>query len=291
MREVLRVPGLVEERAPVVGAALRLDHEHDAIGNLDRHAERARRLVRAILEVELDVPLRAQVDAEVGERRLERRHHPVLRETHRPSRRRGRRAPRPSARSRRGRARCACGRSGRPRPPRGARSSRGSAGTARRGRRAGYWNAAVELEVVRRAEPLRLAVHDLVLAEVERRCAPRSRRCARARAARASSRSSSFAMRGRRSRYGISSSPTLTELRLGLGDLLLFLADEVAEVALAGEPPELARRCGRRSRDAPIAERGVELRQLLVPLVDRRRGRRSPSARRNGGRPPRRARR
>src|SRR5437762_7212879 len=72
------MPGLVEERAPVVRAALRLDHEHDALRDLDRHAERPRRLVRPVLDVELDVSLRAQVDAEIRERRLERRNHPVL---------------------------------------------------------------------------------------------------------------------------------------------------------------------------------------------------------------------
>ena len=35
-------------------------------GHLDRHAERARRLVRAVFEIELDVLLRVQVDAEVA---------------------------------------------------------------------------------------------------------------------------------------------------------------------------------------------------------------------------------
>ena len=80
VREVLGVAGLVEEGAPVVRSALRLDHEDDAAGNLDRDAERARRLVRPLLEVELDVLLPVQVDAEVGQRRLERGQHPVLRE-------------------------------------------------------------------------------------------------------------------------------------------------------------------------------------------------------------------
>ena len=46
VRVVLSVPGLVEERAPVVGPALRLDHEHDSVRDLDRDAKRARRLVR-----------------------------------------------------------------------------------------------------------------------------------------------------------------------------------------------------------------------------------------------------
>ena len=74
---MLRVAGLVEEREPVVGAALRLDHEHDLVGDLDRRAEGARRLGRALLDVEVNVLLRIQVDAEVAERPAQRRHHPV----------------------------------------------------------------------------------------------------------------------------------------------------------------------------------------------------------------------
>src|SRR5206468_2108858 len=73
----LRVAGLVEERLPVVAAADRLDDEHHAAGHLDRGAERSRRLLRPRLEVEVDVLLRAEVDAEVAQRRLERGHHPV----------------------------------------------------------------------------------------------------------------------------------------------------------------------------------------------------------------------
>ena len=65
---MLRVAGLVEERAPVVGAADRLDHEHHAVRHLDRRAERPRGLVLALLHVELHVRLRAEVDAEIGER-------------------------------------------------------------------------------------------------------------------------------------------------------------------------------------------------------------------------------
>jgi hypothetical protein len=69
------VPGLVEEGAPVVGAADRLDHEHHLVGHLDRRAEGPRRLLRALLDVEVHVGLAVEVDAEVGERRLQRRHH------------------------------------------------------------------------------------------------------------------------------------------------------------------------------------------------------------------------
>src|SRR4029077_16247599 len=60
----------------------------------------------------------------------------------------------------------------------------------------------------------------------------------------------------------------LHHFRLGFRDLLLFLADEVAEVALARKAPELA--------DIPAAVdrradrlRGLELGQLPVALVDR----------------------
>ncbi len=75
--EVLGVAGLVEERAPVVEAAHRLDHEHHLAGDLDRRAEGARRLQLAVLEVEVDVRLRAEVDPEPGQRRLERGQHLV----------------------------------------------------------------------------------------------------------------------------------------------------------------------------------------------------------------------
>ena len=74
---MLGVAGLVEERLPVVVAADRLDHEHHPAGHLDRRAERSRALARPLLEVEMDVLLRAQVDPEVSERRLERGQHPV----------------------------------------------------------------------------------------------------------------------------------------------------------------------------------------------------------------------
>ena len=77
---MLRVAGLVEERAPVVRAAHRLDDEDHAPGDLDRRAERAGALLRPLLDVELDVLLRAEVDAHVGERRLERGQHLLRRE-------------------------------------------------------------------------------------------------------------------------------------------------------------------------------------------------------------------
>jgi hypothetical protein len=75
MRVVLGVPGLVEEGVPVVRAADRLDHEHDAARDLDRRAERARRLRRARLDVEVDVLLRAEIDPEAVQRAFEGRQH------------------------------------------------------------------------------------------------------------------------------------------------------------------------------------------------------------------------
>jgi hypothetical protein len=87
MREVLGVPRLVEEGVPVVGPAGRLDDEDDAAGHLDRRAERPRRLRRTRLEVELDVLLTPKVDAHPRERGLQRRHHPLCRESAVPLRR------------------------------------------------------------------------------------------------------------------------------------------------------------------------------------------------------------
>ena len=78
VREVLRVSGLVEERAPVVGPADRLNDEDHLVRNLDRRAERTRRLVRTLFEIERHVFLRSQVDTEIGEGRLQRRKHSVL---------------------------------------------------------------------------------------------------------------------------------------------------------------------------------------------------------------------
>ena len=75
--EVLGVARLVEERVPVVRPALRLDHEHHLAGDLDRGAEGARALRRPLLDVEVDVLLRVEVDAEVRERAAERGQHPV----------------------------------------------------------------------------------------------------------------------------------------------------------------------------------------------------------------------
>src|SRR5205823_11824817 len=78
--EVLGVTALMEERTPVIRPADRLDDQDDPVRHLDRGAERTRALVGTLLEVERHVLLRAQVDAEVGERAFERRHHAIRRE-------------------------------------------------------------------------------------------------------------------------------------------------------------------------------------------------------------------
>ncbi len=87
VREMLCVTGLVEESAPVVRPPDRLDDEHDLARYLDRGAERARRLVRPLLDIETDVLLRVQIDAQLAECRLECRQHLVGRENRVPLRR------------------------------------------------------------------------------------------------------------------------------------------------------------------------------------------------------------
>src|SRR5579872_1154124 len=77
VREVLGVARLVEKRRPVVRAAHRLDDEHHLPRHLDRRAERARRLVRPLLDVEVDVLLLVDLHAEVLQRRIERGEHPL----------------------------------------------------------------------------------------------------------------------------------------------------------------------------------------------------------------------
>src|SRR5579864_3197991 len=263
---MLRVAGFVEERTPVVRAALRLDHEDDAVRNLDRDAECARRLVRAVLEIELDVALRAQVDAELGERRLERRHHAVLRK---------RLVPAGAAKHARDvpaldlaeseadpRAEEAIARV-LPEPLRRVEEPPALVGEIVEG----VLEAAIELGVVRRAEPLRLAVDDLVLADVQ--VVVLLRRLV----ARVLERLAALAVvlvRDAGAQVAVRDLlvPDLDRVRLGLGDLLLLLADEVAEVPLARKAPKLADVAAAVHRRADV-ERGVELGQLGVALVDR----------------------
>src|SRR4029079_12518671 len=96
---------------------------------------------------------------------------------------------------------------------------------------------AVELGVVRRPEALGLAVHNLVLAAVEpvvllgRFVAGELQSLAHVAVVRVRDARAKIAVRDRLV-------ADLHRLRLSLGDLLLLLAHEVAEVALAGEPPE-----------------------------------------------------
>jgi len=79
VRVVLGVAGLVEEGFPVVLAADRLDDEHHLSWHLDRRTEGARRLARPRVQVEVDVFLGVEVDAEIGERVLECGQHLVVR--------------------------------------------------------------------------------------------------------------------------------------------------------------------------------------------------------------------
>ena len=253
-----------QSSGPPCGLITRITRPGISIG----HAERARRLVRPLLEVELDVLLRAQVDAEVGERPLERRHHPVLRK---------RVVPRDAAPDARDVPALDLAE-----PEPDARAERPVAGLLphplRRVEEVAALlgqsveveaEAAVELGVARRAEPLGLAVDDLRGAEVERvhlglrqlvagELEPFARRpvglVADARAEHPVRHL--LAVDGRLQR------------RLQLGHPLRLLADEVAEIALAGELPELAGVAAAVDRRAE-RERGVERGQLGVPLVDR----------------------
>src|SRR5947208_7954903 len=74
------MPRLVEERAPVVEPALGLDDQQHPLRDLDARAERPRRLLLALLDVQLDVLLAGEVDTEIGEARLQRRQHLLARE-------------------------------------------------------------------------------------------------------------------------------------------------------------------------------------------------------------------
>ena len=283
---MLGVAGLVEERAPVVVAADRLDHEHHLARDLDRRAERARALAGARLEVEVDVPLRAEVDPEIAQRRLERRKHPVGRVGSCPARARGR-----DAATSEGRA------SERPIPSR-SRKRRSPACSHM---------------------PLGLVEQRPCTARRARRARSRSACRARSSSATPSLATASRSIRAASRYTGFSCSSSsssagalepLAPVAVGLvrhrrpqhpvRDLLAVdvasssastsasfsgvLAGQVAEIALAGEAPQL----GRRALE-PL--RRVELRQLLVRARRSARARASPCGRRGGGSTPRRARR
>ena len=243
----------------------------DAARHLDRRAERARRLLRPLLDVELDVLLRAQVDPEVGERRLERRQHRV-----------GREAPSPTRGARKRRATSQRSRLVEPdaepraeepvgaRPRTAARSSRGSSRhwSARlvevgsRSARRGPGSSARRARA-RASRPIarRLEVDRVQVLVGERRCAARSSRSRRPR-------SGSFAIDGAEHPVGdLLAVDARLELGLELGDALGVLAGQVAEVALAGEAPELAVAAApsRRPSDCAVSS----ARQIGVALVDR----------------------
>src|SRR4051794_5867909 len=265
---MLGVPGLVEECAPVVRTALRLDDEDHALGDLDADTERARRLVRAVLEVELHVLLRMQVDAEVGKRRLERGNHSLLRE---------RRVPREAAPDARDvpaldlsdpEADAAAEEAvARVLPEALGRVEEGAALVGEIVER--ILEAAVELRVVRRAEAFRLPVHDLRGTQVERVHVLFGQLIARtlepfapAAILRVGDRRADVAVRN------VLAVDRRLEARLELSDLLLLQVDEVAEIALARELPELARVAAAVHRGAD-RKRGLELRQIGVTLIDR----------------------
>ena len=268
MREVLRVSGLVEERAPVLRAAGRLDHEDDAAGDLDRHAERARRLLRPVLEIELDVALRAQVDAEVGEARFERRNHARPGERGIPVRAAPRARDVPTLRL------------AEAQPDASAQEA----------------VAGVLPQALRRVEKRAALIGERIELEAEAAVQVGVRLCAEARGL-----AVDHVDRMQVQRVEVLLGQVVTRLfeplappavglvhdrgpqvavrdrlavdlgherRLELGGALGLVADEVAEVALAGEAPQLARVAVPVHR-GPDGERGVELRQLCVPLVDR----------------------
>jgi hypothetical protein len=267
--EVLRMARLVEERAPVVRPALRLHHEDDSAGHLDRGAEGARVLVRPLLEVELDALLRAEVDAEIAQGALQRRKHAIGRERGVPLRAAPGSAdveardlvePEPDARAEEAVARLL------PQPLRLGEEAAALSGKVVE-RKA---EAPVELGLVRGAESLRLALDDLRRLQLERvqmllrQLVPRRldpRPCVAV-----------LLVHQPRLEHPVRDLLPVDgcgQRRFELGDPLCLFADEVAEVALAGELPQLAAAGDAFDRDAE-RERGVELGQALVALVDRR---------------------
>ena len=277
-----------QSSGPPCGLITRMTRPGISIGD----AERARVLVRPLLEVELDVLLRAQVDAEVGERRLERRQHPVAPGTPSPSSRRARRAP---------------------------TSQRSTSPSPSADARAEEPVARLLPQVLGDGEEAPALLREVVEREAEARGRGRRscrRRAAGSRAGRPRPRCSSSGVqvllgelvprrldplaavavvlvhqpRPEHPVRDLLAVDRRRQRRLELGDALRLLAHEVAEVARARELPQLARAAVPVDRGAE-RERRVELRQALVPLVDRRELVASPSGPRSGGTTPRRARR
>ena len=267
--EVLRVTGLVEERVPVVRSALRLDDEHNAAGNLDRRAERAWILVRPFLEVELDVPLRVEVDAELAERGLEGREHRRRREGGVPTGAAERAADIPAL--------DLC----KPEPE--PRTEEAVAGLLPQALRVAEERPAlrgevveravelaVEIGVARRAESCRLVVDDIGFMEVkavevlfgEVRAELRQLLALAAVLL-------VHQARPQHSERDLVAVERCAQRRLEFCDSLLLGRDETGEVALARELPELAAPADSGDRSAE-RESGVELRQAGMALVDRR---------------------
>ena len=271
MREVLGVAALVEEGAPVVRAADRLDHQHNAVRHLDRRTERTRALVRALVEVERDVLLRLQVDAEVGERAFQRGNHPVGGKHRvplgRPKQPRDIPALRFGERDAHARAEELVGRL---LVQTLRRVEEVSALLGQLVERRGRQGLAVQLEVVGEAEVARTLLHDARRVEmqgvhvlVEQVVRARVQLAAFVAVRLVRKRGADHAVRDLLALDGDG------KLGFQLGELLCVVARQVAEVALAGETPELA--------DARAAVDGepdrlhlFELGQVRVALVDRR---------------------
>ena len=271
MGEMLGVSAFVEECAPVVGAADRLDDEHDAVGHLDRRAKGAWALVWPLLEVERHVLLRAQVDPQILEGALERRDHLVGREhriplggaeetRHVPTLCLGERDADAGAEKlvgpvlvelfRRVEERAALHREvvqcrGRQRLP-------------------------VQLEVVVELEVARSALHRLGSVQMER-VHVLVEKIVRALVEHATLVSVRFVRKGRADHpvRNLLAVHRHSELRFQLGELFGVITGELAEIALAGEPPKLPYACPPVHGQADGLDL-VELGQVLVALVDRR---------------------
>ena len=269
MGEVLGVAGLVEEGVPVVGAADRLDDEHDALGHLDRGAERARALLGPRLQVEVDVLLGAQVDPEPVERPLERGHHAVAGEALVPLARaedaRDVEAPRLLERH--------AGAAAQERVERGHVEvlGLGEEGAALLGELVEREpEAVVELPVARSAEGARALAPLLVQGGPARgqlllreRDAGRVELLALAAVGLVRDRGAEHPVRN------VLAVDARRERRLEPGDLLRLGPRQVAEIALAGEAPELGLAVASCAGRLGQPGRGLERRQIGEALVDR----------------------
>ena len=246
-------------------------------------------LLLALLDVELDVLLRVQVDAEVGQRCLERRHHPVAGERGIPRRRAEQPGRCRTAGPRRDPRRRARGRAGRRRPPTSARWRRGTPGTARPSGRAGSRSRRCSSVYVGAPSARTASADDLGRLELEGEEVLLGQRVARM--LEALTLGAVGLVRDRRPDHPVRDLLAVDRRRqpgLEPGGLLVVLTGQVPEIAVAGELPELAGPAvAVDGRADPVGL--VEARQLAVPLVDRGRGRACPCGRRSGGSTPRRS--